>query len=59
MKTKNSGEPDNDDTPWYGRLLLGIVLILFIIFTFFYYIYITDQLAGLVSFASTIMFKFF
>ena len=59
MKIKNSNKPDNDDTPWYGRLILGIVLILFIIFTFFYYIYITDQLAGLVSFASAIMFPCF
>ena len=48
MNKVNLNEPNKDDAPWYGRLILGIVIILFIIFTFFFYFYIIDQLACLV-----------
>ena len=49
MNNKYTSELNKDDTPWYVRLILGIVYTLFAITCFSIYYYIIKQLAGLVS----------
>ena len=48
MNKENFNKSNEDDTPWYVRLILGIVFISFLIFTFFFYFYVIDQLSRLV-----------
>ncbi len=48
MYNENLSEHDKEDTPWYGRLILGIILILFAVLTFVIFYYMINQLAGLV-----------
>ena len=48
MNKENSSELNKDETPWYGRLILFIVFILFVITTFYYYYFIIEQLFSLV-----------
>ena len=63
MKKKNSkidlDGSNEEDTPWYGRLILGIAILLFTIFILFLYFSFEGLLTELIPFATDVMLKFY